>query len=579
MNKNSVYFLQSVQWANFWLKANNDNHEIHQIKCQIELNDQPIELVAYIYQYPWHLKQNFLYIPKGPFLQCPVGFYPNKDQISQLLESFLKEVVLLAKNLKAVFIKIDFDDTFTSSLQLYDNEQLDQFFKKQFNYNFKFNSKKLQYLQTSLLNCNLLLKSLNNHKIDLQKIEHLKDFYEQNTEFWSVTNQGTRRGTRKSFEENWQISTDKNPSNFEAFWKLIKETGNRQNFGTHSQEYYRQLLVCDFSRIIILRDQKGIPHTAWLGVNINNNLVYLYGGNSLESRKTNSQYLLHLIAIAIAFNEGCNFYDLGGYDPEKGYGKFKEGYRGKIQTFLGPIDIINSKIKYSLINKIINTTKQSHFTFKKFFNSQLKITDLLFKFIIGLLITTCLPFWFFTVTTYLPQNHVSNSKEIEVAIVFGASVDFVNLVPSLVLQKRLDKSLDLYNQGKIKTILVSGDNREANYNEPFVMKKYLVDQGVPAVNIVEDFGGRRTLDTCWRAKNVFKADRAYLITQRFHLPRTDYNCRQVGLETIPTPAPDSNFNTTFWGVIREIPASWLALQETFRGYEAPVKSDGTEVNI
>jgi len=44
-------------------------------------------------------------------------------------------------------------------------------------------------------------------------------------------------------------------------------------------------------------------------------------------------------------------------------------------------------------------------------------------------------------------------------------------------------------------------------------------------------------------------------------------------------AENSSFNTTVWGVIREIPASWLVIQETLKGYEAPVGADGTEPQV
>jgi len=63
------------------------------------------------------------------------------------------------------------------------------------------------------------------------------------------------------------------------------------------------------------------------------------------------------------------------------------------------------------------------------------------------------------------------------------------------------------------------------------------------------------------------------------LPRATYSCVQMGLQVVPVAAENSSFNTTVWGVIREIPASWLVIQETLKGYEAPVGADGTEPQV
>jgi SanA protein len=308
-------------------------------------------------------------------------------------------------------------------------------------------------------------------------------------------------------------------------------------------------------------------------------MVYLYGGNTAISRKRHGQYLIHLAALYLATQEDTQFYDLGGYDSDKGYGQFKEGYKGALRSFLGPVDLVCRPLVYNSLQGLIGLVKGSRSGAKQMASKQLRMLDLAFKFVIGLLITSSLPLWWFTIAAYSPGAD-SQPETFEVALVFGASVDFIELTPSRVLQERLDTAADLYQAGKISTVLVSGDNREPDYNEPFVMKKYLVEQrGLPPVSIVEDFGGRRTLDSCWRAKNVFQAERVYLVTQRFHLPRAEFSCRQVGLDTILAPAEDSTWQTTYWGVIREIPASWLAIEDVLSDYEPPVVSDGTEVNV
>ncbi|NIR66010.1 MAG: hypothetical protein GWN00_26980, partial [Aliifodinibius sp.] len=68
-------------------------------------------------------------------------------------------------------------------------------------------------------------------------------------------------------------------------------------------------------------------------------------------------------------------------------------------------------------------------------------------------------------------------------------------------------------------LLMSGDNRYEDYNEPAAMKAYAENLGVPATDIVLDYAGRSTYDTCYRARNIFQVTDPMLVTQQFHLPR------------------------------------------------------------
>jgi vancomycin permeability regulator SanA len=115
-----------------------------------------------------------------------------------------------------------------------------------------------------------------------------------------------------------------------------------------------------------------------------------------------------------------------------------------------------------------------------------------------------------------------------VAIVFGAAAPGGE--PSPYLSRRLDVALDLYKRGKVTVILVTGDNSRPDYDEPTVMRQYLVDRGVPATRIVRDFAGFDTWASCVRAKKIFGVDHATLVTQDFHLPRALLLCRSAGID-------------------------------------------------
>jgi len=116
-----------------------------------------------------------------------------------------------------------------------------------------------------------------------------------------------------------------------------------------------------------------------------------------------------------------------------------------------------------------------------------------------------------------------------VAIVFGAGLDSSG-TPMPFLSARLDLAVQLYRGGTAKVILVSGDNRSADYNEPDAMRSYLVAAGVPADRIVADYAGRDTYSTCVRAKRIFGVDAAILVSQTYHLPRALAACRGVGID-------------------------------------------------
>lgn len=102
--------------------------------------------------------------------------------------------------------------------------------------------------------------------------------------------------------------------------------------------------------------------------------------------------------------------------------------------------------------------------------------------------------------------------------------------PSPLLARRLDLAADLYHRGKVKVLLVSGDNRVKGYDEPTIMQKYLVAHGVPEQKIVRDFAGLDTWDSCVRAKKIFQVDSLTVVTQKFHLPRAVALCRGAGLD-------------------------------------------------
>lgn len=152
--------------------------------------------------------------------------------------------------------------------------------------------------------------------------------------------------------------------------------------------------------------------------------------------------------------------------------------------------------------------------------------------------------------------------EAPVAIVFGAGLK-KNGQPSDVLKDRLKTALALYKAGKVEKILVSGDNRFENYNEPEAMYNYLVANGVPKDNLIEDFAGRRTFDTCIRAREVFGVEKAILVTQEFHLRRALFTCEGVGIESTGVSATLQPYVLDKYYKWREFAAVYVAFLNVY----------------
>jgi len=124
-----------------------------------------------------------------------------------------------------------------------------------------------------------------------------------------------------------------------------------------------------------------------------------------------------------------------------------------------------------------------------------------------------------------------------VALVFGALISSRG-EPSPILKDRIQTAVDLYKAGKVQKILMSGDNRTADYNEVYAMQQYALSQGVPDADITLDYAGLSTYDSCYRAHDIFGLDDAILVTQRYHLPRALYACRHLGIDAVGVEIPD-----------------------------------------
>jgi SanA protein len=166
---------------------------------------------------------------------------------------------------------------------------------------------------------------------------------------------------------------------------------------------------------------------------------------------------------------------------------------------------------------------------------------------------------------------VESAPRARIAIVFGAGLQR-NGTPSPILRDRIETAAQLYAAGKVDKILMSGDNRFVDYNEPGAMRDYAILLGVPEKNIVLDFAGRRTYDTCYRARHIFDVSDAILVTQSYHLPRALITCNNLGVRSTGVSADVRSYHSNsyaYW-YARELPATTVALWEVWVSRPLPV---------
>ncbi len=158
-----------------------------------------------------------------------------------------------------------------------------------------------------------------------------------------------------------------------------------------------------------------------------------------------------------------------------------------------------------------------------------------------------------------------------VAIIFGAGLRYDG-TPTAVLRDRVETGAALYFSGKVEKLLMSGDNRVVEYNEPESMRQYAISLGVPNEAIVLDYAGRRTYDTCYRAKAIFGVQDTILVTQKFHLPRALFLCNSLGVKAVGVEANNIAYRKSsllIWN-IREQLATITAFMDVYVDKPLPV---------
>ena len=164
-----------------------------------------------------------------------------------------------------------------------------------------------------------------------------------------------------------------------------------------------------------------------------------------------------------------------------------------------------------------------------------------------------------------------------VAIVFGARV-WNDGAPSNSLYDRVLTGVELYRTGRVKKLLMTGDRKDDSYDEPAAMKKLAIELGVPESDIVLDNDGKRTFDSCERAREIFEIQKAILVTQDYHQPRALYLCNSLGIDSIGITANRRTYDGENYYHLREffsVASAWFEINflsfEVAKGEKQPIQ--------
>ncbi len=130
----------------------------------------------------------------------------------------------------------------------------------------------------------------------------------------------------------------------------------------------------------------------------------------------------------------------------------------------------------------------------------------------------------FTKAQQLPNN--------DVGLVLGTSRYTQRGFENPYFANRIKAAVQLFKLGKIKHLIVSGDNSLKEYNEPRYMLKALIKEGIPEEAITMDFAGFRTLDSIIRCRKVFGQQRVTVISQKFHNHRALFIANHHDVEAV-----------------------------------------------
>ena len=184
----------------------------------------------------------------------------------------------------------------------------------------------------------------------------------------------------------------------------------------------------------------------------------------------------------------------------------------------------------------------------------------------------------------LSVDAAAELAEVDCILVLGCGV-WDDGTPSHMLEDRLVRAVELYEQGTAPKLLMSGDHGREDYDEVNAMKTYAVDAGIPSMDIFMDHAGFSTYESMYRARDVFQAETVVIVSQGYHLYRAIYIARALGLDAYGVAADYRAYAGETSRQIREalarvkdVGTTLLRVEPTYLGEAIPIWGDGDLTN-
>ena len=184
----------------------------------------------------------------------------------------------------------------------------------------------------------------------------------------------------------------------------------------------------------------------------------------------------------------------------------------------------------------------------------------------------------------LTPEEVIELQDVDCILVLGCLVKDGG-EPSHMLKDRLRRGVELYMAGAAPKLLMSGDHGRKDYNEVEAMRQYAIEQAVPSEDIFMDHAGFSTYDSCFRAKEIFTAEKIVVVTQEYHLYRALYIAEALGMEAYGVA---SDYRTYYNQSMRDIRESFARVKDSlfvllrpepvYLGEKIPIDGDGNVTN-
>lgn len=188
-----------------------------------------------------------------------------------------------------------------------------------------------------------------------------------------------------------------------------------------------------------------------------------------------------------------------------------------------------------------------------------------------------------TMNNIYSEKTINNIQDIDCILILGAGI--WDDKPSPMLEDRLNTGINLYNNNISNKIIMSGDHSRIDYDEVNVMKSYAINKGALSEDIFMDHAGFSTYDSIYRLKEIFKAKKVVIVTQKYHLYRALYIAKSLGIEAYGVPSDPRIYAGNLKRNVREILArdkdfikSIIKTKSTYLGEEIPVSGNGDITN-